>query len=155
MIDSQPGAGGGARLPPDLAPCPACLAELFDPSNRRWRHPFINCTDCGLRFSVSRQLPYDRAQPAWPALPCAPTAPANTASRLTGVFMPNQLPAALRPRLSLCDLNGSPVAGDALSHTVACCAPGDCRHQSGVGGFHLVCDADQPQAVAMLRARKR
>ncbi|GAA0250992.1 carbamoyltransferase HypF [Saccharothrix mutabilis subsp. mutabilis] len=151
--ESRAGAVAGPRsVPPDLATCAACVAELFDPADRRHRYPFVNCTDCGPRATIVEALPYDRVRTSMREFPmCAACAaeyhdPTDRRFHAEPVACP-----ACGPALTWGALAGE----DALRAAVAVVAGGGVVAVKGIGGYQLVCDAADEEAVGRLRRVKR
>jgi hydrogenase maturation protein HypF len=173
ILESRSGAKARTFVPPDVAVCEDCLAELFNPADRRYRYPFINCTNCGPRFTITVRLPYDRpnttmrgfqmceacareyndpadrrfhAQPVACAA-CGPRAQFYTAAYGTGCCGPGG--GVVKDVAEA--LEGT---DNAIAAAQAALRAGQVLAVKGLGGYHLVCDATSDAAVATLRSRK-
>lgn len=172
IVASQDQTAHTTLVSPDIATCDDCLRELFDPADRRYHYPFINCTNCGPRFTIIRSLPYDRAATSMDRFPMCPECAAEYADPLDRRF--HAQPDACfdcGPHITWREA----VNGDACGNSSATPTVGTTREASdaiiercvellasggivaikGLGGFHLSCDAANEQAVAELRRRKR
>lgn len=172
IVASQDQTAHTTLVSPDIATCDDCLRELFDPADRRYHYPFINCTNCGPRFTIIRSLPYDRAATSMDRFPMCPECAAEYANPLDRRF--HAQPDACfdcGPHITWREA----VNGDAYGNSSATPAVGTTREASdaiiercvelladggivaikGLGGFHLSCDAANEQAVAELRRHKR
>lgn len=172
IVASQDQTAHTTLVSPDIATCDDCLRELFDPADRRYHYPFINCTNCGPRFTIIRSLPYDRAATSMDRFPMCPECAAEYADPLDRRF--HAQPDACfdcGPHITWREAAGGMV----LESSEATPAVGDTRESSdaiiercvelleaggivaikGLGGFHLACDAANEQTVVELRRHKR
>ncbi|MBA3319128.1 MAG: carbamoyltransferase HypF [Gemmatimonadales bacterium] len=160
IVESAGGSEPNALVSPDAATCEGCLAELFDPADRRFRYPFINCTDCGPRFTIVTGVPYDRSRSTMAGfVMCAACraeydAPGDRRFHAQPNACPSCGPAAVL-------VPGGKTSGDwagvpdAVYAAARALAGGAIVAVKGLGGFHLACRADDQAAVAALRARKQ
>lgn len=159
VFEILPSAGGekSAWVLPDIAVCPECLSEMRDPDNRRHRYPFINCTHCGPRFSIMTALPYDRPTTTMRAFRMCPECreeyenPGDRRFHAQPVACP-----VCGPKLTWLDGAGQPAAEceDALQRAIAAIRSGRIVAVKGLGGFHLIADARNDEAVERLRLAK-
>ena len=172
IVASQDQTAHTTLISPDIATCDDCLRELFDPADRRYHYPFINCTNCGPRFTIIRSLPYDRAATSMDRFPMCPECAAEYGNPLDRRF--HAQPDACfdcgphitwREAAGGMELKGSgaaPAVGSTretsdaiIERCVELLASGGIVAIKGLGGFHLACDAANEQAVVELRRRKR
>ena len=156
IVGSRTGEGGATLIPPDVATCDECLAEVLDPADRRFRYPFANCTNCGPRFTIIWALPYDRPSTTMAGFPMCDDCAAEYADPADRRFhaQPVACPAC-GPRVTF-HRDGVVVEGtDAVLEALqGALAAGAVVAVKGIGGYHLACDATDDGPVALLRERK-
>ncbi|HCI82406.1 MAG TPA: carbamoyltransferase HypF [Ktedonobacter sp.] len=161
IAHSQAGSERQTLISPDTATCDDCLRELFDPTDRRYRYPFINCTNCGPRFTIIQDVPYDRPKTTMRPFPMCPDCQAEYENPLNRRFhaQPNACPLC-GPQVYLIDLSGPQEHSelrpqdDPISIAARQIADGSIFAIKGLGGYHLACDALNVEAVQRLRQRK-
>ncbi len=172
IVASQDQTAHTTLVSPDIATCDDCLRELFDPADRRFHYPFINCTNCGPRFTIIHSLPYDRAATSMDCFPMCPECAAEYGDPLDRRFHaqpdacfecgPHITWREAAGDMELEDSGATPTVGSTreasdaiIERCIELLANGGIVAIKGLGGFHLACDASNEQAVAELRRRKR
>jgi hydrogenase maturation protein HypF len=168
ILPSRPGENRRVLISPDVAICDDCLRELFDPSDRRFHYPFINCINCGPRYTIVRDIPYDRARTSMAVFPMCADCQGEYDDPLNRRFhaQPNAcwkcgpqvelwdaVGAGLVPARSWAPTRGAPT--DPIAEAAARLQAGYVVAVKGLGGFHLAVDATNPAAVSRLREGKR
>jgi hydrogenase maturation protein HypF len=157
ILPSREGEPVRTLISPDVAICDDCLRELFDPADRRYLYPFINCTNCGPRFTIVRDIPYDRCRTSMAEFSMCAACRAEYEDPRNRRFhaQPNAC-WECGPQLALWDSRGHPVeTPDPVREAVQRLRMGEVVAVKGLGGFHLAADAANPSAVERLRQRKR
>ena len=157
IMESSFDPSKGQLVSPDVATCDACLAEILDEDNRRYRYPFTNCTNCGPRFTIIRDMPYDRVNTTMDSFEMCEDCRVEYEDPLNRRFhaQPNACPVC-GPHLTLLDSHGHLVdSADPLASTARLLETGSIVAIKGLGGFLLACDATSPNVVETLRERKR
>ncbi len=158
ILDSQTSGDAGMWVLPDIATCGECLKEMSDPGNRRYRYPFINCVHCGPRYSIVESLPYDRANTSMQKFPMCAACEAeyHDPSHRRHHAQPNACPEC-GPHLEYREMPDKNRAfrHEAFDAAIAALREGKIVAVKGIGGFHLMTDARNAEAIRMLRERKR
>jgi len=157
IIASQDNPADFLPVSPDLNVCPDCLRELSDPGDRRYRYPFVNCTNCGPRFSIVKSIPYDRPNTSMSGFPLCPDCEREYKDSSDRRFHAQPIACPVcGPQVCL-QMNGKIIINgeEAIQITRQILAEGKILALKGLGGFHLACDAQNESTVSQLRLRKR
>ena len=156
IVKSSAAAAVSTLISPDVCVCSDCLQEMFDPDDRRYRYPFINCTNCGPRYTIIDDIPYDRPKTSMRSFKMCPSCQAEYDDPNDRRFhaQPNACPEC-GPRVKLTDSTGSELeAADPIAKAAELLKDGAVLAVKGLGGYHLAVNAENDAAVGALRARK-
>ncbi len=158
IIESEAQGPIATLISPDLTLCPDCLRELFDPTNRRYRYPFINCTNCGPRYSIIQQLPYDRPYTTMCGFSMCPHCAAEYHDPHSRRFHAQPIACPVcGPQVHLWNAQFEPIASQhsAVVQAASLLRAGQILAIKGLGGYHLACDATRAETIERLRSRKQ